>query len=136
MTSLKQTAMTVGIAILFTTFIIVTIEAFYSMPEREDFCSKEIPPKVMPDKINCKYEENNRNSFCYQQDMQPIYEFNETGCRVFKECSTCQQDYNMARDKYDRNFFLIIAPLGIIAIILGTLYTIEFIGTGFMYAGI
>jgi len=138
--TLKENAITVAIAILFTTFILVSVDAFYERPEYEDFCGKDVyerfPPLNPETSKNCSLEQNQEEIDCYNDEGFSDYEYNQEGCREFKECNYCQKDYENARKEYANFLFLILAPFGALAIILGVYYKIEFLGSGFMFAGI
>ncbi len=137
--SLKEAAITIGILVLFSALVLVTIDAFYERPKYETFCTAYYPEKVpvrtqLPDEeCNVDYTKENE---CNSQGGFGKYEVNETGCRYFTECDFCNKDYDEAVRKYNDNMFVILAIIGAIAIIFGVYYKIEFIGTGFMFSGI
>ena len=135
--TLKQNAITVAIAILFTTFILVTIDAFYERPQYEDYCdSKERAPRLpLMEKQNCTYEQLEEEMDCYDQEGMPEFDYS-SGCAVFEKCNFCNKELDDAHEKYSNFIFLILAPLGALAIIFGVYYKIEFLGSGFMFSGI
>ena len=134
--TLKENAITVAIAILFTVFILVTIDAFYPRPQYDDFCGERpMIPKLPVDKADCNYERTAVEEECYAQGGDPRYIYT-TGCQEFSECDYCRKEYDDAQKDYSNLIFLIIAPLGALAIIFGVYYKIEFLGSGFMFAGI
>lgn len=134
---IKETAITIAIAILFTTFILVTIDAFYERPQYEDYCdSKEIAPRLpLMEKQNCTYEQLEEEMNCYEEEGRPEFDYS-SGCAVFKECNFCEKELEEAQTRYENFLFLILAPLGAIAIIFGVYYKTEFLGSGFMFSGI
>jgi hypothetical protein len=139
--TLKENAITVAIAILFTTFILVSIEAFYPRPTYEMFCNNsryyEAYPKFAPaTPVNCTYVAGKEQRQCEIEQGNPIFDYDANGCQVYKECDYCNKEYMDANKAYTNNIFLIIAPLGALAIILGVYYAIEFLGSGFMFSGI
>ena len=135
--TLKENAITVAIAVLFTTLVLVSIDAFYPRPEYSQFCKSSSIVKPVPMKqINCSYSQSPAEQICWQDGGMAEYNYTDDGCTVYLSCSYCSKDFTEAEKRYTNNIFLIIAPLGAIAIILGVFYTIEFLGSGFMFAGI
>ena len=65
-----------------------------------------------------------------------MYEYDENGCQVAKECTFCQQDYNKARNIYFRNVFIISGIVGIIAIIIGAVLNIMSVSAGLFGGGV
>lgn len=150
MADIKQIAIIVGIAVIFTAFIIVAIEAFYESPMYDKYCNETFakPVPVYPEKrhyypgefpINetCQkvYPEQDIQK-CYNEEGQPLLKSDEKGCLIFDKCDYCSKLYNQAVKKHSNISFVILALIGIIAIIFGVLFKIEFIGSGFMYGGI
>ncbi len=134
--TLKQNAITIAIAILFTTFILVTIDAFYERPQYEDYCDSKPRAKLpLMEKQNCTYEQTQEELDCYENEGMAEYDYS-SGCAVFKECNYCNKELEEVETRYSNFIFLILAPLGALAIILGVYYKIEFLGSGFMFAGI
>jgi len=139
----KQIAITVAIAVLFTTFVLVTIDAFYEMPDWNDYCGQvyerkfsEPMPVVATTPVNCTDPLEESKNDCIDNRGDVVYKYDEKGCSQFKECDYCNRDFNEAEKRYFSNFFLIIAPFGALAIILGAYYKVEFIGSGFMFSGV
>lgn len=135
--TLKETAVTVAIAVLFTTFVLVTIDALYPRPEYEKFCNNTYyPSKIVPASANCTYQQSPEEVECYNQEGMPETDYDENGCSYYRSCNYCSRDFNNAQKEYNNTFFLILAPLGALAIILGVYYSVEFLGSGFMFSGI
>ncbi|MEK6916807.1 MAG: hypothetical protein AABW92_03610 [Nanoarchaeota archaeon] len=135
----KEIAVTFAIAVLFTTFVIVTVDAFYPKPNMDDLCNnprtKPYLSPIKPDEecnITWRAEENK----CYEQGGNPEYGSDNSGCRTFDSCNFCYSQYNEINKNYSNNLFLILAPLGALAILFGVYYKPEFLGSGFMYSGI
>lgn len=138
----KEIAMIVGIAMLSALFLGLLVDAVYESPGWEDFCDKgrydETRPKpVKFDAEICgKYEQTEEELTCYEDDGNPRFTYDENGCQVFDYCDVCGVEFEDAREIYNRNVFFIITPVGILFIILGIFWSIEFMGTGFMFGGI
>lgn len=139
---IKKVALTVGIAILFTLFIVFFVEAVYESPKYENYCNPYGPysghfvPQVAS---NCtlQYNETLANQ-CAKDRGELRYKYNEKGCETDPYCDYCSRDFNDANTKYNKNIFYISAIVAIIAILSG-LYlpkTIDAIASGFMFGGI
>jgi len=136
--NVKQTAIVIAITVLFSTFVLVAIDAVYPRPEYDDYCNyrdfRSAPIKAVD--IVCDYTPTELEEQCWNEKGTPEYDYDENGCNIFKECNYCSRDYDEAQKAYSNNLFYILAPFGAIAIIFGVLYSVEFIGSGFMFSGI
>lgn len=123
----------IGIAIILMTIFVAVygINTFYSSPEYEDFCDEIKPVKTINDSVACE----SIGGKWTPQDIRCI----TTPC-VQGYCDndfTCREEYEIAREVYSRNLFLITLPLGIIIIVLGTLiFKLEAVGAGLMGGGV
>lgn len=139
--NVKQIAMATAIAIMFALIIGVGIDTFYESPRYEDYCNATIYPKYVPpaSNVDCaKFYEQHRQQIdmCYQSEGQPIFDYTNEGCEVFKECDMCSKEFNTANKIYNRNVFFITVPIGLAAIIGGVYWAVEFMGSGLMFGGI
>jgi len=138
MQRLKEYGIIAAVTVLFMALVLVSVDTIYPGPQYDDFCNGN-ERRPMPTKLDSECSAKSvdiQAQSCYEQDLQPVFGYNESGCRVFQECSTCQKDYETANEQYSRSSFIIITILGVIAIVAGTLYSIAFIGTGFVAAGV
>lgn len=149
MADIKQIAIIVGIAVIFTAFIIVAMEAFYESPQYDKVCNYtangpygpyapyEKPAMAESANSNCEYvyytEEVKK---CYADKGQPIYNYTRDKCPDYVKCDLCNNLFEDANKKHSYISFMIVALIGIIAIVFGVIYKIEFLGSGFMYGGI
>ncbi|MEK6937033.1 MAG: hypothetical protein AABW58_03090 [Nanoarchaeota archaeon] len=138
----KEIAMVIALAILTSFFFGLFVDAIYERPEYEDFCKERFReyPKIAPG-ANCVFQpirtEQAEIDKCYRDKGFPEYNFDEKGCEAgFKECNFCQKDFDNAHEEYNRNVFVIIAPIGIILLVAGLLLSFEVVGTGLMFSGI
>jgi hypothetical protein len=135
--SLKENAIILGIAVLFTTFAFVGIDTFYQRPDYGEFCkSTYYRPYPYPKEENCTHEFSIAEDDCYQKGGMPEYDYDEKGCQQFKECNFCSMQYEDAQSKYSNNVMIILAAVGAAAILFGVYFKVDFIGTGFMFSGI
>lgn len=138
---IKKVALTIGIAILFTLFIVFFIEAVYEEPKYEDYCSiAPYPSMVFPEQVlNCTVTYNEELfSQCMKDQGEIRYRYDERGCETEAYCDYCSKDFNEAHSPYNKNLFYISAIISILAIIAG-LYlpkNIDPISSGFMFGGI
>ncbi len=122
---LKKIFMGIGIALLFVFFVIYAVESFYDSPKYDDYCdSKPVKPLLTQD--NC--EENNGTW---------ISTGNETGyCDNAESVDRCYDDYNVARESYNRNAFFIVMLLGLIGVIVSFYISNMAVGNGVLAGGV
>ncbi len=139
---IKKVALTIGIAVLFTLFVVFFVEAVYEQPKYEDYCSYDPYREPMPLRKNqeecpLSYNQELFNG-CIEQKGEIRYKINESGCQVDPYCDFCGRDFNQTNEHYNRNIFFISAIIGIVAIILGLYMPKKFdaISSGFIFAGI
>jgi len=142
----KKLAIVLGIAILLPLFLGLFIDAVFTEPQYNDFCKNNygygptIPAQKAPgsNEPNCTAV-NNYNSPQYQQCIndggQPQFNYS-TGCEVFEKCDYCNKAYQDASASYNRTVFFILAPIGLIIVILGIYLVVEYLGAGLMFAGL
>ncbi|MEK6934401.1 MAG: hypothetical protein AABW46_00840 [Nanoarchaeota archaeon] len=141
MVNLKQIAVVVAVSILSAFLIGLAIDAFYPTPKYEDYCKEYNYPRAIPEKYpgsstNCTYQQTEGEVNCYKDGGMPEFDYDENGCSEFRECNFCNQEFQLVNAKYNRNVFFITAPIGLLLIIYGIFFAIEFIGSGFMFGGI
>ncbi|MEM3374105.1 MAG: hypothetical protein QXE31_02685 [Candidatus Woesearchaeota archaeon] len=135
--ALKEYAIVIAIMILFTSFIMFSIEAIYPRPDFNYYCNTTYDNSFNYEKNqeNCTYDYKKEQE-CFKNQGIVKYDYDEKGCRYVSECDYCQKNYNNALKNYNLVLFYILAIIGVAAIIFGIYYKIEFIGTGFMFSGI
>lgn len=139
---IKKVALTIGIAVLFTLFVVFFVDAIYEHPEYNDFCSYDpyrepVPLAKNPTECHDFY---NKTLFdeCIKQEGEIYYRTDENGCQTDPDCDFCARDFNDINSKYNRNIFFISAIVSIIAILAG-LYlpkNIDALASGFIFGGI
>jgi len=135
----KEIAMIVGIAVLSALFLGLLVDALYESPKWEDFCEMGYYDRPMPMKIepqNCTYDYGDAYDQCLRDEGEPRFKYADNGCQVFDECDYCSKEYRDEMEIYNRNVFFIITPIGVAFIIMGIFWSIQFMGTGFMFGGI
>lgn len=144
MADIKQVAIIIGIAVLFSAFIIASAETFYETPKYENYCNssnygpitKVLPPgAVIPNNCADVYSTTEAIKCSNENGMVEI-KYNSNNCPVYDNCNYCNKYLMDAQKKHGQTTFIILAILGVLTIIFGVYFKIEFIGSGFMYGGI
>ncbi len=135
----KHAAMIFGIAVLFALLVGLTADAILQEPKYDDYCPPDrfSYPRSVPTTLpnTCTYDSMNESK-CFREGGTPIWKYDEKGCQIFDKCDLCSKEYDNARKNYERNTFFMATPVGLIAIVVGIYWPVEFIGTGFMFGGV
>lgn len=131
----KKLAMILGIAILLPLFVGLFVDAIYSSPDYEGFCDREssFPQRSLE---GCDFDYGQGYEDCLSDGGNPKLELNNEGCAEFEECDYCNKEYQDVKEKYNRNLFFILAPIGLILVILGLYFKTDYMGAGLMFAGL
>ena len=127
MENIKKALLILAIAIVFFAFILYAKESFYPTPRYDDFCDIDTRPVPVnySDKEECediggKWQDFGRND--------------EGWCNIDYYCS---QEYQEAREKNQRNSFIIFLSIALITIIVSLLYIkTGTVAIGFLSGGI
>lgn len=139
MFDIKKVALTVGISIVLALFIVFLMDAVYSQPKYEDYCSENIFPQRLNPISNCTgvYNESLFNS-CYKEKGEIRYKYDDNGCEKEIYCDYCYKVFNEAHSKYNKNLFYLFSFIALLSIIVG-LYlpkNFDIISPGLMFGGI
>jgi hypothetical protein len=144
----KEVAMVVAISVLAAFFVGLLYDAIIQEPTYEDFCNatsyRTKYTYALPEPVGqpCTvYQptvaEQEKINQCYTDKGNPEFNMSTHGCqREYIECNYCNKYYTEASERYSRNLFAVIAPIGFILVVLGVYLAAEVIGTGFMFSGI
>jgi len=136
----KKIAMILAITVLLPLFVGLFTDAVYQQPKYENYCNNTYydSPKFMPTAaVNCTDFNNNENvQKCYNKKGNPEYTYDTNGCQTFKLCNYCSVAFNDATQKYNRNIFFILLPIGLAIVILGLYLLVDYLGAGLMFAGL
>ncbi|MBU2496896.1 MAG: hypothetical protein KJ767_02460 [Nanoarchaeota archaeon] len=143
MASAKNIILIIAIIIIFTLFSVYGIQLFYKEPMYEDYCKESYYPKTTPVRMTEQYtcpatpELDAMIDNCYGSGNAMVnYTYDEYGCLVDFDCSTCNKDYNDAREKWAKNYFIVAVIVGLIAIAVGALlFSLDVVGAGLMGGG-
>jgi len=136
----KQLAMIIGIGVLLPLFLGFFVDAVYTEPKYEDYCNNSIYPKeypAYPETTNCTaFYSLPEVQQCNNDRGNAIPKYDSNNCQVFDKCDYCQKDFDQARGVYNRDVFFILAPLGLIIVLIGIYLTVQYIGAGLMFGGL
>lgn len=151
---IKEILLGVSIAIIFVFFVVYSIKAVYKEPKSEDFCKNgffidtvftyhsDIPPYQMLEKAKvekCAKNEMEYNKFrrnCADNNEDSIYVYDENGCIIGKECTSCKSDFSNATNLYFRNVFIASGIIGILVILIGLFLHLPSVSTGLFGGGV
>lgn len=140
----KKIALIIGIAILLPLFLGLFMDAIYAEPKYNTYCNDSMYSyPVAPVKMygqnqeNCTdYSTTQNYSECINKQGNPRFKYDNNSCQIFDKCDYCSINFNNAQQMYNRNLFFILAPIGLIVVLLGIYLTIDYIGAGLMFAGL
>jgi hypothetical protein len=162
MSKFRQVFLAIAIAIVFAFFIGFGIEAFYKSPKYENFCPdngpinietqqqcednggrwadtqtdrlivEKIAAPVSPSQYVCTKTGETTQNVTF--NCQTIEQLEQTGyCDLYYYCN---QEFQDASEKYNRNVFIIAVIFGVIALILGIILKIASVSSGLMGGGV
>jgi uncharacterized membrane protein len=137
----KRLAMVLGIAVLLPLFLGLFVDAVYEAPRYDDYCKNYNIYPVYKEPvvgINCPdpYTTNPQYKECIDNKGNVIPRYDSNNCQVFSSCDYCSRDYDTANQEYNRNIFLILAPLGFMIVVVGIYVVVEYMGAALMFAGL
>ncbi len=153
---IKELILGISIAVIFVFFVVFGIKAFYKEPKYENFCqigvaidfvsgkggyySEPYPARIKePEQSVCAKSNLEYDKFrktCAEKGTDVIYEYDDKGCQVAKECTSCNVDFDKSRNIYFRNVFIISGIVGIIVIIIGAVLSLTSVSAGLFGGGV
>jgi hypothetical protein len=134
----KKVAMILAITVLLPLFVGLFTDAVYQQPKYENYCNNSyatVPAKGVIAN-NCTPLYDTRQDQCYRDGGQAEFNYTANGCQEYSYCNYCSKDYNDATQKYNRNIFFILLPIGLAVVILGLYLLVDYLGAGLMFAGL
>ena len=152
---IKETILGISIAVIFVFFVVFGIKAFYKEPKYENFCKPGVmidsvypdgnyaypiparfkePTQDLCSKENPAYDSFRKN--CAEKKSDVIFEYDNKGCQIAKECTTCNVDFRKTMNIYNRNVFIIAGTVGIIVIIIGAILELMSVSAGLFGGGV
>jgi hypothetical protein len=135
----KKIAMVIAITVLLPLFVGLFADAAYKEPKYEDYCNNtyDYGMKAIPaTPTNCSYNTDPVEAQCYSNGGQAEFNYTVDGCQKFQSCNYCSKFFNDAQQKYNRNLFFILLPIGLVIVILGLYLIVDYLGAGLMFAGL
>lgn len=123
----------IGIAVIVYVVALLGIQTFYPAPMMDDYnCTyATYPAKMNSDLQGCTTEMTVGECINYRSNLTVIYD------REQEKYDECYQKFNDAEKSYNRNFFIITNLIGIIAIIVASLFIgMINISAGVSFAGL
>ena len=144
MANIRRVLVIFVIAILFTIFINVTIEAVYPNPEYDDYCEDKFRPPEVPYKSSEFYcsEITISDELMDSCEGKIEYTYNSNGCPIKAYCETCHLEWEEKEEMYNFIVFIISTIAGLAAIIVGINLPEkknplnEWVGSGFLLGGL
>lgn len=130
MINLKGIIFGVAVFILTLFVSIYGVNSIYDKPEYADFCSGEVLKLQTMDEASCVDVGGKWNVYRNPGGVVDIYD------GYCQQDFICQKEYDLAREAYSMNLFLISVPLGILILIGGFYFVLEFVSVGVMVAGV
>ncbi|MEM4637395.1 MAG: hypothetical protein QXK76_00005 [Candidatus Woesearchaeota archaeon] len=135
----KKLAMIIGISVLLPLFLVFFVDAIYSEPKLDEYCKNSIYKPYLSPKENITCPDiyyKPEVQICLSKGGSPVYDYDENNCQIYSSCDYCYKNYETLRQEYNRNIFFILAPLGLIIVLLGIYFKVDYIGAGLMFGGL
>lgn len=136
----KRVAMVIAIVVLLPLFVGLFTDAVYKEPKYENYCNNTYYdyPKTAPAiPVNCTDTgADPQVQKCYNEKGTPEFSYDAKGCQQLKLCNYCSVHFDTARQKYNRNIFFVLLPLGLIIVLIGIYFMVDYLGAGLMFAGL
>ncbi|MBU1046612.1 hypothetical protein KKH36_02430 [Patescibacteria group bacterium] len=113
----------VGIVILLNLFFLYAVKVAYPAPEYDDFCKQEQVVKELTTEESCievggqwsEHTDRFKPVSMYEGEIVALD--NQGG--YCDQQYTCRQDYETAREDYERNVFIALVIFGVISVVIG-----------------
>jgi hypothetical protein len=136
----KKVAMILAITVLLPLFVGLFTDAVYIEPKYENYCNNtyyDYPKTVPAVPVNCSDVYSTLEvQKCNNEKGTPEFRYDSNNCQQFKSCNYCSRDFNDAQQKYNRNIFFVLLPVGLIIVIIGIYLMVDYLGAGLMFAGL
>lgn len=133
-TKVKIIILSIAIAIVLSSFVILLVKSINPSPEWSDYCGKERAPKLFREQetitqVTCEANEGE----WFPQVIQCVTEPCPQGyCDYYSEC---QKEYDTARDEHNLVLFIVSAIAGLLAITVGIILALPSVSSGLMIGG-
>lgn len=144
MTKIKEIILALAIMTVLNLFINYGVMTFYKSPKYENFCTSKLSAQQYLDKVSCEsvggqwFENNSISSD--GMSPRPVKIISSDDQQINGWCNStvkCSQDYEQAKSFYNRNVFMVLITVGLIALILGlAVISINALANGFLAGGL
>ena len=132
MKNIKEKLLSIAIAIVLVFFIAYGINTFYPQPDYSDFCDEDKPYKP-----NITQQECLDMGGKWTEERVPRVEGQPETTGYCDQDYTCRQQFEDAREAYNKIVFIISGILGLAAVLIGGIVLkLESVSTGVMGGGI
>lgn len=113
----------IGIVIILNLFFLYAVKVAYPAPEFEDFCPREQVVKELKTEEECTGVGGQWNE--HTDRLKPVSVFEgevvalDNVAGFCDQQFTCREDFNTAREDYERNVFIALIIFGVIAVLIG-----------------
>jgi len=136
--SFKNFVLGVGIFVIYALVLWQGIQAFYPMPEYDDYCDFRARPYLISER-GCTFPSELQVELDVCSDIKGefIYEYDLDGCPISGECDDCKAFYDEARDVYSRNVFIVALIIGVLTFAAGFfVLSVEPVGSALLASGV
>jgi len=123
---IKKAILGIAITIIFLLFVAYAIDTIYPSPEYKDFCEEKAT--IINTQQECESIGGEWNPYDRPKPVTEDEIFEGYCDRDFE----CRQDYDAARDVYNRNVFFVSVIIGIITLVIAALLSLESVSAGLM----
>jgi len=144
--NVKNLVLGIGIFIVYLMMLHYGVEAFYSTPLYENYCSigdrySSYYPKAYPADVgtNCTFSKTlfDQEQVCVKAGGFVEYDYDDKGCTVsINKCNYCQKEFNEADKSHSQTVFLIALIVGILTLVAGYFVSMDPVGSALMASGI
>ena len=124
----KNIILAFAISLVFVFFTYMMIQSFYPAPEYEDYCDVNVPRMIIENESQCV---DFGGDWTYYD--KPLADDSTGYCDYYTRCS---DEWNDAREPYERNVFIVNVVIGLIVLVLSFLLVVEAVSSGFMLGGV
>ncbi len=115
----------IGIVIVLNMFFLYAVKVAYPEPQYDDFCKKEQIVKNIDNQEGCLIEGGQWTEKVDRFEPVKVYEGEmvaiNTPSGYCDQQFTCRENYDTAREDYERNVFIAVVIFGVLAVVGGFL---------------
>lgn len=130
----KKIALAIGIVIILSIFFNYGIYTFYKPPKYESFCPQDLFSKTAATESDCT---KNGGLWHASGPEVPVITDEKRPTAWCDIAYQCNKDFQVVRDVYNRNVFVILTILGILSLLAGIyIISVDAVTNGFLFGGI